>query len=210
MKKSTITIIITITIIAVFLIINLLVILEETGNLDEISKNLNIKGQEDGFDEKAHPEDVTPDENFFTNIFGGSQSAGGSSSSSSSMSSSTTECRIEQTSYSIEDIISSFDCLEENNSICTKKELNCSVEVNNLDGETSGTYDINFIFYEKGTLSNNSITNIIQSVYVTKGSKKRTQVSTILESFGEEGNANKDLLCTYETLSVPTKEICTN
>ena len=94
---------------------------------------------------------------------------------------------------------------EEN--ICVDKTSYCAIEVKNLDGETTGTFTIRFTHFEIQN-QNNIIETEDVSFTLSPGEIKLFESEINIQSSGEDGNANKDISCTFSSEEIPTKMIC--
>ena len=107
-------------------------------------------------------------------------------------------------SYAFDDIDIVSECKEFNGNICTKKTINCSVNVENLEESLGGLFKIKLSFLENKVL--------FQEVYKEKNlsSKESETMSSLIEieSSGEDGRANKDLSCVITSVEIPRKEVC--
>lgn len=95
-----------------------------------------------------------------------------------------------------------YDCV----SYCVDKSISCSLDLNNLDSEESGTWGIRYNFIERGT------SNVIKSQDLNYGlypqTTKLVPGATRIQSSGKDGDANKNIGCSYNVASVPTKQVC--
>jgi len=112
----------------------------------------------------------------------------------------TAKCTLNQISYGIKNLIKNSNCTEYSGETCISKEVSCSVEVYNYDYETSGNFELEFKLTDETE-------NIIKTLYQTsfiqpKGNK------TLEIIFRLEKNADKILICNYQTTKIPQKTIC--
>lgn len=130
----------------------------------------------------------------------GSSGGSGSGSSSSSDDTSSQNCRLEQISYALKNFISNSTCNLYQDEVCIDKTTTCFVNVQNLDQEVSGEFEIRFTFLEQG------------EIYFTTTQTKTVQANSI-EPFQhslqlQDQEAQKNIGCTSNTLKVPKKEVC--
>jgi hypothetical protein len=95
-----------------------------------------------------------------------------------------------------------YDCV----SYCVDKTISCSLDLNNLDTEESGTWSIRFNFVERGT--NNVIKYQDTSYQLYPQTTRSVPGAVRIQSSGKEGDANKNIGCSYAVSSVPTKQVC--
>lgn len=95
-----------------------------------------------------------------------------------------------------------YDCIE----YCVDRSISCSLNLNNLDTEESGTWRILFSFYEVGT--GNTIKTREVSKFLYPQTSKTIVGSSRIQSEGLNGDANKELTCSYNVKSIPTKQVC--
>ncbi|MEK6895222.1 MAG: hypothetical protein AABX48_01760 [Nanoarchaeota archaeon] len=112
-------------------------------------------------------------------------------------------CSLQQISYSLKNFQQNVTCLESQNNLCISKQINCSMEVHNLDYTLSGTFTIRYseIYEENGNKieidSSKSSQNISPHTFKI--------FSTF---FTNNQNAEKNLECSFNTTEIPKKEIC--
>lgn len=142
---------------------------------------------------------------------GGSSGGGGSSASSSgaggagesSSSGSQTigeDCRMQQISYSLKNFGKTQECISYAGEECLMKTITCSLEVNNLDYEISGSFAVKFDFFADGA--------ILESVTDTKMVEPRAAEIFLADYQVQGENANKELTCSFSTEEVPEREVC--
>lgn len=94
------------------------------------------------------------------------------------------------------------------NQFCTDKTVSCSLILKNLDNEQSGVWVTKFVFTTQGT----SLTKQIKTEDVSSSLYPQTQETIVgtarIQSFGVDGDANKDITCAYTTTTIPTKQVC--
>lgn len=137
---------------------------------------------------------------------GGGGAGGGSGGSGSSAVPETANCYNIQVPYALKNFEESFVCNDFQDGVCINKNLNCSLEVYNLDGEASGSFVLQFILFEKGTY--NQLDSALKESFLEPGNFEKIEVAFNLQSEGAEGSANKEGECRFFTESVPTKEFC--
>ena len=131
-----------------------------------------------------------------------SRSSGGGGSSGSQF------CQMEQIQYSLLNINKNSVCNVEQNGICEDKTINCSIEIHNDDNEASGLFKIELYFIESGKNKSESLDlktgefNVAPSQFVV------FQNSTNIQSTGENGTANQQINCIFQTAEIPKKEVC--
>jgi len=133
--------------------------------------------------------------------------SGGSSGSAQNSNERNLNCELKQISYSLIDFKSNSTCLEFENGFCISKEIDCSVDVRNIDN-IGGIFEIEFLLIEDGSSINDFIDSHSNQDNVNSYSSKIFETSFNIQSQGEEGNADKNLVCFPTTEIVPKKEIC--
>lgn len=132
-----------------------------------------------------------------------------------------TECETKDIPYNIENFVMDSNTCNEYQDICNKyiigicsdkttfcvdKSVSCSLDLRNLDTEEQGSWIIRFSFYESGTSSIIDSKDVSQFLY-PQTTKKFTGVARI-QSTGVDGDANKQITCSYIRATIPTKQIC--
>ncbi len=130
----------------------------------------------------------------------GGEGGGGAGGSASSVG----NCFGQQIAYSLKNFIENSVCDEFQGSFCVKKIMNCSLEVYNLDDNTSGIFGVRFSFLEEES----AFDYLSKEFNVGAGEHKIFEGVLEIESLGESGRANKDLSCSFNTYKVPKEEIC--
>jgi len=135
------------------------------------------------------------------NAGGGGGTSGGATGKVTDTAPST--CDEQQISYAIRNFNFYSICNEYNENICTNKIVNCSAEVDNLDYGTSGDFEIEFTFFDE---NRNKIDTKSPSYLLEP--RKSGIFEGIVELTSEEGNANKEISCSYATTKIPAKKVC--
>ncbi len=89
---------------------------------------------------------------------------------------------------------------------CVDRTISCSLELRNLDSEERGVWTVHFNFYEVGTSKSIDSDDSSNLVYA-QTTNTIMGVARIISS-GVEGNANKQLSCSYTVSNIPTKQVC--
>ncbi len=113
-------------------------------------------------------------------------------------------CTERQIAYALKNFVESADCNEFQGSVCVKKIMNCSLEVYNLDDNTNGIFGIRFSFLEEGSVFD----YLSKEFNVGAGEHKIFEGVLGVESAGEDGRANKNLYCSFNTEKVPKEQVC--
>jgi hypothetical protein len=187
----------------------LLDILEKDVNLDDLELFNSESGE---FGEKNLPREIGG-ENYLpeNSVETGSVSSGGSGSDGSSGSGSGGDlkgCDIQEISYLMGGFITQETCNLFQNGVCVEKTLVCSTVVQNLDDNTLGNFIIDVIAVEQGFANQDPIFSSIVTHSIDSGEQEIFQNIFKIQSQGENGNANKDLTCSYEPIEVPLEEVC--
>ena len=138
---------------------------------------------------------------------GGGGSSGGSSLSDSE-GTKNTNCFEEQISYSLRKSEENSTCNEFNGEVCVDKTVKCAVEVTNRDNETTGLFVINFGFFDRSLGEYAQIATSTKEGIVSSSSSENFESTLNLQTEGIDGNANKNIGCTFVTQQVPKKEVC--
>ncbi|GEM_PF-2911643 len=118
-------------------------------------------------------------------------------------------CTMKQISYSIINLNKTSVCNQNQGSICVNKTVSCSIEINNRDDETSGFFEVKMSFLEKGKdREKDGFGHKTSKFLLGPGEKYLFEGSTSIQSTGEDGLANKEINCFYNTIEVPKKEVC--
>ena len=89
---------------------------------------------------------------------------------------------------------------------CVDKSVSCSLLLRNLDTEERGSWTIRFSFYESGT--SNIIKNEDVNLFLYPQSQDTIRGTTRIQSAGVDGDANKQVTCSYLAANIPTKQVC--
>jgi len=128
---------------------------------------------------------------------GTDSSSGGSSDSSAGL----YQCSNKQISYSLTGPSEEETCLEEDGlGECIKKQMNCSLEIKNLDYEIFGEFIFDFTYSLDGEEINH------ESISKNLGPRESYIFSSILILEGLE--ANKSPLCLHNINKIPKKTVC--
>jgi hypothetical protein len=205
-----------ITLVIANLIVATLIIISIAGILKDTNKNpIKTFFQKvfSGGAEKPEgdAEDGTPNNG---NSAGGSSSGAGGEPSGGSGGSGeggqeepqTPGCIFAQISYSLENFKENSLCNEYDGIICVRKTISCSIEIHNGDQNYSGNFKIKVSFNDLE--SNNAIDSYTQDFMININEFEIFGAEKIVESTGENGQANKEIRCVYTTLEVPQKEVC--
>ncbi len=131
------------------------------------------------------------------------------------------ECETKNLAYSIDNfVIDSNTCNKyedechkwflglctDKTTYCVDKSISCSLLLRNLDNEERGGWTMRFSFFEAGT--NNVIKNEDVNSLLYPQSQDTVRGITRIQSTGVDGDANKQLTCSYQAANIPTKQIC--
>jgi hypothetical protein len=183
-----------------------------TGGFSERIKDrgiVDIGGKDSGIggngDRLAGSDDLDGDIGFSG---GSGGSGGGGGGSGGAAGAGNVVCNDVQISYALKNFNTTQECKKMTSGVCIEKMVTCTVDVHNLDDEGGGNFNI-MIRIQKEEIG---VVNEIDSKIITKGVESRKIVIFKGEfkvvSTGFEGNANKKLKCGFNTIKVPTKEVC--
>ncbi len=134
---------------------------------------------------------------------GGSGDGGGSSPQETE-----NGCYIRQVSYSLENMNTIETCNSYQDEICVDKSVVCSAEVRNRDSAISGIFSIELSFVEDGKGKNEAIEVKVRNLTLGPGDFQKVEEGIHIQSTGLEGIANKVINCFFNTLEVPSEEVC--
>jgi len=139
---------------------------------------------------------------------GGSNNEGGDGGGNvNSQNAAGNNCQQQQISYSISNINKVQICnfLDADNITCIDKSVECSVEVKNLDYQISGIFEIQLLYVLDGQGTDNFFDSTSSESEI---SPRQTKTFNGLIQISDPAKANEEINCFFQTLSVPTKEIC--
>lgn len=117
-------------------------------------------------------------------------------------------CRMQQISYSLINFNETSNCNQYEGEICIDKTITCSIEIHNRDDEVRGIFELELLFVEEGGNRENPIERKTSEFFLEPLNYWIFEDSIDLQSSGEDGFANKEIDCFYNTLEVPEKEVC--
>lgn len=179
-----------------------------TGGLKDSddSKTESDKTNSEETSEKVSGDKATGGSSAGAGAGGGGSSGGGGTSGTTGQATSEVippNCDEQQISYAIRNFNFYSICNEYNEDICISKLVNCSAEVDNLDYETSGEFEIQFTFLDE---NRNTIDTKLQSYFL------EPKTSRVFEGIAEltngDENFNKEVSCSYATIKIPAKKVC--
>jgi len=138
---------------------------------------------------------------FSQNSQGNSQGSSGPISGGQNASS----CQERDITYSLLNLSQNSVCNQYEDEICIDKTVFCSVEINNRD-EKDGFFEIELKF----VLESESVPLEIKSSRFFLRAKESVlfEEQANFQSSGENGTANKNINCLFQTTEVPKKEVC--
>ena len=172
-------------------------------NTDE-NKNQNENDETNSLDEKNNIETTEPN----NELFGMPSTSSSDTEGSSSDSPSSLECLLKQINYAMINPNKISTCNSQQGEICIDKTIGCSIEVENRDDKITGLFEIQILFIEEGKTKEDAIEFMNSEILLSPNSKQIITGSTNIQSSGEDGPANNQINCFYNTLKVPQKEIC--
>ncbi len=141
------------------------------------------------------------------NVGSGTQSGGsGVGVTGSSVADSGENCKEISYSYALKDLNVLSVCNNLQNNICVDKEVDCSIDVYNLEGN-GGVFAVNFVFFERGG-DGTPLYSVVKEYFVGSLSNVVFEGSFSVQSEGESGNANKNIDCWALTDKTPVKNVC--
>lgn len=139
---------------------------------------------------------------------GGGSGGGGGGSGGGNGGSGGLNCFTQSVAYSLININKISICNLEQDGFCVDKTVSCSVEVHNDDSSVTGTFSVELYFVEKGKLKNESVDYELREFTISPNQFQLFEDSTNVQSTGENGTANQEINCIFQTTEVPTKEVC--
>ena len=157
--------------------------------------------------------EIENQENNFVNRVSEGSSGGGGSGAGSSVGGTDPaneippNCQETQISYSLRKFVKNQTCNIFEGEICTDKNSFCSIEVKNLDDDITGIFTISFTHFELQNPEN--IIETESESFTLSPNEMRVFSSEIqIQSSGMDGNANKEISCTFASEEIPIKSIC--
>lgn len=106
-----------------------------------------------------------------------------------------------------------YICKETFLTICTNKEyycidktISCSLTLKNLDTDGSGIWGIDMNYIDKDTSNTIRTDNLSYFVYPQTDQQFTSSIEIISDSVN--GDANKNITCSYQVVNIPTKQVC--
>ena len=91
---------------------------------------------------------------------------------------------------------------------CVDRTVVCSVNIENKDSELTGEFEIELIFVETKKPEEDAFDKKILTLSLGPGQTRKISDSTRIQSTDQDGLANREINCLFNTLKVPQKEIC--
>lgn len=117
-------------------------------------------------------------------------------------------CIIKQISYSMINLNKTSTCNQYQDDICIDKTTECSIEVHNRDNEIAGFFEIELIFIEEGSNKEIPLDSKTSKFFLAPRSYNTFKDSINIQSTEQDGPANKNIICLFNTLEVPKGEVC--
>ena len=133
---------------------------------------------------------------------GGDSGGGGGGGGDGDSDSSEPTCILQQISYSLKNFEKTQTCNQYDQGACINKTVTCSLQLTNLDFETSGTFEMRFNFFEAGQ------DEILESLTDSHNVGPRSPVIFSTSAQFQGPDADKDLTCNFHTEQIPKKEVC--
>jgi len=210
MKRGTKILIISIVAIIIIAIVSVLIKEKDSGN--NIIENIINKIQDNSEDknpDNTNTETTSSSSSTSSSTSTSSGGSGGGGGGGSSSSGSSPSCEIfEQITYSIEDINRTSVCNEYSLGNCVDKTTTCSANIKNRDSSTSGLFEIEIVFVESGKPQEDFFDSKTSSFTLSPGQLIEYTDFANIQSTGEDGLANKNINCFYNSISIPQKEAC--
>lgn len=196
--------IIIIALISLFFLITILALLYNNPNENIIKEIFNQKTQDNPLSIKDSS-NINNSKDIVENNQDTNPSKSSGEGSSSIFSSS---CSNEQIVYSMIDFNKTSVCNEYSLGNCVDKTVACSVNVENKDSKLMGEFEIELIFVESKKLEEDAFDKKILTFSLGPGQTRKISDATRIQSAGQDGLANKEINCLFNTLKVPKKEVC--
>jgi hypothetical protein len=163
----------------------------------------NNPDNEDGYYDPPPESDEPPElpTNPAGGSFGGSNEGGGGSQGSTTNPGQETICTIQPLPYALRRPSTEESCNSYNGETCIDKTVNCEVQTHNLESTNSGDFEMRITVLNE---NNQEIFSTIESKNIQPNSFETYTAET---SFQDE-NAQQELQCFFNTITVPTGEIC--
>jgi hypothetical protein len=210
LSENKTTLLISITIVLILIFITMIYFWKTTGKnpvatLIEKASEI-VSGSENSNNNPSQNNPTNPGSGGGSGSSGGGGTGGGSSTSSGEEPSTgeTSNCFTRQISYSLENVREEETCNLYEGEICLDKTIKCSIEVHNSDKEITGIFKMQLNFAQNGI----NLDTKIQNLTIGPSQFEIFEATTHLQSTGLEGQANKHTDCLFNTLEIPTKEVC--
>jgi hypothetical protein len=141
-------------------------------------------------------------------IIGGGGGGGSEGGSGGGGGSGDLNCFTQSVAYSLINVNKTSTCNLEQDGFCVDKTVSCSVQVHNDDNGVTGTFSVELYFVEQGKPKNQSIDYELRELTISPNQFQLFEDSTNVQSTGENGTANQEINCIFQTTEVPTKEVC--
>ncbi len=135
---------------------------------------------------------------------GGASSGGGGGSGDGS-----SNCYTQEISYYILNVNKQEICNSYNGTICIDKTVSCSAEIHNEDFSISGNFHFMLSIVAIGENKDNSVKNFESTFSIAPQMFAVFEDSVNLQSSEENGPANKEYNCFYNSVEVPLATVCT-
>lgn len=117
-------------------------------------------------------------------------------------------CITKQISYSMINLSKKSTCNQYQDDICIDKTTECSIEVHNRDNEIAGFFEIELIFTEEGGNKEIPLDSKTSRFFLKPMTYNVFKDSINIQSTEQDGPANKDITCLFNTLEVPKEKVC--
>jgi len=117
-------------------------------------------------------------------------------------------CITKQISYSMINLNKTSACNQYKNDICIDKTTECSIEVHNRDNKIEGFFEIKLTFIEEGGNKETPLDSKTSRFFLEPKSYNIFKDSINIKSTEQDGLANKNIICLFNTLEVPRGEVC--
>jgi len=119
----------------------------------------------------------------------------------------TPSCSEKQITYSMINFNKTIVCNQNQSNVCIDKTISCSIKIKNGEFGIDGFFEVKLTFIE-GINKENAFNSTTSRFFLKSGQSKILADSINIQSTEQDGLANKEINCFYNTIEVPKKEVC--
>ncbi len=115
------------------------------------------------------------------------------------------DCPTIQITYSMINLNKTSVCNQNQSGICINKTVNCYIEIHNRETQGGGFFKVELRFLEEGKNKEDALKVKTSRFFLDAQQQEIFEEIITVQSFGEDGVANKKINCFFNTLEVPVK-----